>query len=298
MATCLAPLTGGGTLEAPQKPNTGVLKTLSEINLCRAFTLAEVLITLAIIGIVAVMTMPSVIANHQKKVFSAKIKKAYSLLSQAYSMASVKNGDAYAWSYTKNSRDSIMNKYIFSELKGINTLDDPSLNQKTEEYIEEYAQKVGSGGYHADCFDFKKKIKIWGGFVTNDGYLIVPICHVDGDFIQAYIPSPSPTAYKHYTELLIDVNGFQKPNILGRDIFNFMLVHGVNVYWYSAEQQKKYAKEVSLSAKDTSVSDVTKPGIYPSNYGSKSNGCTATYRKGCSKKLMEDGWEFKKDYPW
>ena len=92
------------------------------------------------------MTMPSVIANHQKKVFSAKIKKAYSLLSQAYSMASVKNGDAYAWSYTKNSRDSIMNKYIFSELKGINTLDDPSLNQKTEEYIDEYAQKVGSGG--------------------------------------------------------------------------------------------------------------------------------------------------------
>ncbi len=32
------------------------------------FTLAEVLITLGIIGIVAAMTMPALIANYQKKV--------------------------------------------------------------------------------------------------------------------------------------------------------------------------------------------------------------------------------------
>lgn len=244
------------------------------------------------------MTMPSVIANHQKKVFSAKIKKAYSLLNQAYSMARAKNGDAYSWSYTKDNRDSIMNKYIFSELKGMNTLDDPSLNQKTEEYIAEYTKKMGSSGYHSDCSGYINKIKKWGAFVTNDGYLIVPMCHVDGNFIQAYVPSPNPTAYKHYTELLIDVNGFQKPNILGRDIFNFMLVHGINVYWYSPEQEKKYASQVSLSGKDTSVYNVTKPGIYPSGYGSTFSGCYDTNKKSCSKKLMEDGWEFKKDYPW
>jgi prepilin-type N-terminal cleavage/methylation domain-containing protein len=42
----------------------------------RAFTLAEVLITLGIIGVVAALTMPSLIANYQKKVYVAQLQKA------------------------------------------------------------------------------------------------------------------------------------------------------------------------------------------------------------------------------
>ena len=41
----------------------------------RGFTLAEVLITLGIIGVVAAMTMPSLIANYQKKVLVTQLKK-------------------------------------------------------------------------------------------------------------------------------------------------------------------------------------------------------------------------------
>ena len=41
-----------------------------------AFTLAEVLITLGIIGVVAAMTLPSLIANHQKQVYVTGLKKA------------------------------------------------------------------------------------------------------------------------------------------------------------------------------------------------------------------------------
>ena len=39
------------------------------------FTLAEVLITLAIIGVVAVMTIPTLIANYQKKATATKVKR-------------------------------------------------------------------------------------------------------------------------------------------------------------------------------------------------------------------------------
>ena len=49
-----------------------------------AFTLAEVLITLGIIGVVAAMTMPSLIQNYQEKATVTKLKKCYSLVSQAY----------------------------------------------------------------------------------------------------------------------------------------------------------------------------------------------------------------------
>ena len=45
----------------------------------KAFTLAEVLITLGIIGIVAAMTLPVVIGNYQKKVTAAKVKKFWNL---------------------------------------------------------------------------------------------------------------------------------------------------------------------------------------------------------------------------
>lgn len=47
------------------------------------FTLAEILITLGIIGVITMLTMPTLISNYQKKVFSAQIHEAYSILNRA-----------------------------------------------------------------------------------------------------------------------------------------------------------------------------------------------------------------------
>ncbi|MDR1168081.1 MAG: type II secretion system GspH family protein [Heliobacteriaceae bacterium] len=59
----------------------------------KAFTLAEVLVTLGIIGIVAALTMPSLIANYNKKVLGVRIKKFYSVLTQAVRMKEAEDGD-------------------------------------------------------------------------------------------------------------------------------------------------------------------------------------------------------------
>ena len=48
-----------------------------------AFTLAEVLITLLIIGVVAALTIPSVISNYQQQEFKTGLKKAVSVLNEA-----------------------------------------------------------------------------------------------------------------------------------------------------------------------------------------------------------------------
>ncbi len=56
------------------------------------FTLAEVLITLGIIGVVAALTLPSLLAYYQDKVVVTKVKKAYSIFSQAYVKAIEANG--------------------------------------------------------------------------------------------------------------------------------------------------------------------------------------------------------------
>ena len=52
----------------------------------KAFTLAEVLITLGIIGVVAALTIPTLVNNYRKKQFETGLKKEYSVLLQALDM--------------------------------------------------------------------------------------------------------------------------------------------------------------------------------------------------------------------
>ncbi len=62
----------------------------------KGFTLAEVLITLAIIGVVAALTIPSVIVRTQQQEFKTAAKKAHSVLSQAVQLTEVKDGYTFA----------------------------------------------------------------------------------------------------------------------------------------------------------------------------------------------------------
>src|SRR5699024_10510594 len=64
-----------------------------------AFTLAEVLVTLGLIGIVAAMTLPSLIGNYQKKQTAIRLKEAYSLLNQAIQQSELKNGEINSWNF-------------------------------------------------------------------------------------------------------------------------------------------------------------------------------------------------------
>lgn len=61
------------------------------------FTLAEVLITLGIIGVVAALTMPSLIENHRKKEVVTKLKAFNSIMGQAFQMSKEENGDWDTW---------------------------------------------------------------------------------------------------------------------------------------------------------------------------------------------------------
>ena len=62
-----------------------------------AFTLAEVLITLGIIGVVAAMTMPTLIQKNNNRVVETRLMKFYSAINQAIKMAEVDYGDKKYW---------------------------------------------------------------------------------------------------------------------------------------------------------------------------------------------------------
>ncbi len=64
-----------------------------------AFTLAEVLITLAIIGVVAALTIPAVIQKYTYRMTETRLAKFYSLMNQAIIMSKIDNGAPETWDY-------------------------------------------------------------------------------------------------------------------------------------------------------------------------------------------------------
>ncbi len=72
----------------------------------------------------------------------------------------------------------------------------------------------------------------------------------------------------------VDINGPKKPNVIGKDVFIFNVVDNDNIKPYCYEYSKEYINRHC----NKSVSD--------KNY----NCCTA--------KVINDGWQFKSDYPW
>lgn len=82
----------------------------------KGFTLAEILITLGIIGIVAAMTLPSLISNYRKRVAETRIKRAYSLLNQAMLYAVKDNGASKNW--TSMNSKGFIEQYLIPYLPG------------------------------------------------------------------------------------------------------------------------------------------------------------------------------------
>lgn len=81
-----------------------------------AFTLAELLITLGIIGIVAALTIPNLMANHRKQVIETRLQKFYSVFNQAILLAENKYGEIEYWDnadlFTPSGSGDWFNKYL------------------------------------------------------------------------------------------------------------------------------------------------------------------------------------------
>ncbi len=89
-----------------------------------AFTLAEVLITLGIIGVVVAMTMPTLIQNHKKQVASTRLKKFYATINSAIKAAEVDYGDFQYWTLDNNVQDwntQYYEKYLKNNLRVLKT---------------------------------------------------------------------------------------------------------------------------------------------------------------------------------
>jgi prepilin-type N-terminal cleavage/methylation domain-containing protein len=108
----------------------------------KGFTLAEVLITLGIIGVVAALTIPSLINKCQKVVWAKQAQETYAILTQAFKRVLADNNttsleQTEVWSKLKynisSSDNPNSNKDFFTEL-GKYIKISPSTTEKTYSY--------------------------------------------------------------------------------------------------------------------------------------------------------------------
>lgn len=86
------------------------------------FTLAEVLITLGIIGVVAAMTMPTLVTNYKLKEYSVRLKRFYSTMQNAIALSEIDNEPAEYWDYPSGkpkSAEEFWNKYFAPYFKTV-----------------------------------------------------------------------------------------------------------------------------------------------------------------------------------
>lgn len=180
----------------------GVLSKRSHLNrhieFCRdfslGFTLAEVLITLGVIGVVAVMTMPTLIENHKKKVTVEKLKTNYSIIQNVIESSKNDNGDVVYWDFELDNEE-------FAETYII-----PYLNS---------FQKVSYGGigyYNVMTLKGDYKSIYWWG---------VPIYFLNNE--ASIILKHGWNSTNDDIFIVIDINGKKSPNIMGKDAFLFFL---------------------------------------------------------------------------
>ena len=158
------------------------------------FTLAEVLITLGVIGVVSAITIPSIIQHYQKQQTVSQLKKVYTVLNQAFKMAEVDNGSFETWdAYTSANRVEYINKYFKPYLKVIKVCNN-----------------------YSECGYSKKNPWVKPILKTPIGHEIMSnsLILFDGTYLDFHSSS---------YPIVVDLNGAKNPNQLSRDVFIFKI---------------------------------------------------------------------------
>lgn len=187
----------------------------------KAFTLAEVLITLGIIGVVAAMTLPTVIANYKKQVMATQAKKGYNIIMNMMAKIQADEGASNIYS------SSLFTDGVCSNGREQNCEEQYGNPSKLEKIITKYLNVVktckgAECNISYDMYNYINNHKFitssswkstmgtlydWStaqGFYTNDGMIIYVIPGGYGVPVLTFA---------------FDTNGEKGPNIEGRDFF-------------------------------------------------------------------------------
>lgn len=174
----------------------------------KAFTLAEVLITLGIIGVVAALTIPSLMKNTQDSELRNAFKKEYSSLSQAMLKLSSDNGGSIAGlsGIDNTFRNLFLNYFNYSKTCDTNDSSCWTCNgTRTTDYMLDGTPRI--------WYQNRPTIVLNDGAMLNFTLIASDCTGTDSGLIAPYAGSVCGA-------IVIDVNGCKSPNKWGRDIYN------------------------------------------------------------------------------
>lgn len=188
-----------------------------------AFTLAEVLITLGIIGVVAAMTLPTLLTNIQEKVLEAQAKKAksrvangYKLMMAHYEIFKVENLPFLSSCNSMNDKECVSREHK----EAFAVTNDNSGGLTITHLPESYAI---NGNDRPSPFKWEDVPYI---FTTGDGMMF------------GVIPADDFTSF----DVVVDVNGKNNPNIAKKDLYKYRLAgEGGQLYDVSDELEQVVA---------------------------------------------------------
>lgn len=178
----------------------------------KGFTLAEVLITLAIIGVVSALTIPTVIRNYQERETVTALKKFYTEISQAYARAQVGSGTPDTWNWGAAGSVTDADKII----------------DILAPHLKITKRCPASGRcFSSDTYKTLNPNVIWVAQPDSSNYASAQL--PNGLAFWVYIASNDCTIIRGNTKTLssicgyvgVDLNGYKKPNQLARDTFYF-----------------------------------------------------------------------------
>lgn len=190
-----------------------------------AFTLAEVLIVLGIMGIIAEMTIPTLIQNTQNKTTLVQLQKVYDDLNQAYTSSQLDNGTPASW-FTGSSGGSESDmEAMLNKLKPYLRVTKDCIaygatgcfvNGTTNVY--HYLDKSDAGGYDGNM----NAITLADGAIISTYGIYYPKCNSAAQGQSFGNTTALQNVCGYY---LTDVNGQKSPNTWGKDIFLFYLTN-------------------------------------------------------------------------
>lgn len=223
-----------------------------------AFTLAEVLITLGIIGVVAAMTMPSLIASYEKQKTVTQVKKIYSAMSQSVQMAQADYGDIDSWDWSLDAFD-FFDLYL---AKNFNII--KNCKSATGCWNDNGVFQL-RGSLHQE----NPLNSYWSKLTLSDGTYVALL--------------KQDNAHIH---IMVDINGSKKPDRFGKDIFEFTM---------TSEPFTDYAHKIAGPGLYFFCNGLSRDELAYTNSeacnSSKTGQC-------CGALIMYDGWQIKNDYPW
>ncbi len=198
-----------------------------------AFTLAEVLITLGIIGVVAALTLPTLMNKINNSEKTAKLKKFYSVMTQAYTMAEQEFGSGADWEKVDALRDGD-NKLI----------DQPDAALVFfKKYFAPYLKITDMG----------VKDLYYNGVLVNKAYA----AFADGSMV--YLTNGD------CIDFIYDVNGVSVPNKLGYDQFDFLYCNKKKSNSYFANENRYFGtfrQKYTEQGRDYNKENCAANGIY------------------------------------